>query len=193
MAQPTTSVPVSPSPQTSPAPEPVPEPPAAVSGPVAFVQSYYALLPEDTDRAFALLSPAAQRASNGKSGYDAFYARMESVSLENVRAVGENTVEARVVFDESGGPTRLTNTVRDLDRPGVQRSWLVQQVLTVSGKVTSHTCTHAGDDDVECDATGCHGRGRRRRRRRRSVASVTSVMSIVAVRSGIRLRAGEVW
>ncbi|MGH3616187.1 MAG: protein kinase domain-containing protein [Pseudonocardia sp.] len=111
VAQPTTSAPVSPSPQTSPTPQPGPQPPPAVSGPVAFVQRYYALLPEDTDTAFAMLSPAAQQASGGggKSSYDAFYARMESVSLEDVRAVGANTVEARVVFDERDGPTTAEN------------------------------------------------------------------------------------
>lgn len=110
VAQPTTSatasaVPsVSPSPQTSPAPKPRPQVSSPGSDPVAFVQSYYDLLPEDTDTAFALLSPAAQQASGGKSGFDAFYARMELVTLENVRAVGVDTVEARVVFDERNGP-----------------------------------------------------------------------------------------
>lgn len=78
--------------------------PAAADA-VAFVRDYYALLPGNTDAAFALLSPSAQAASNGRQGFDDFYGGLESVSLENGRSVGGNTVDATVVFVRRGGAT----------------------------------------------------------------------------------------
>lgn len=84
---------------------PVPVPVPAAADPVGFVRDYYALLPEDTAAAFALLGPAAQAAGGGRAAFEGFYARMATVDLENVRAVGVNTVEATVVFVERAGPT----------------------------------------------------------------------------------------
>ncbi|MFC4947237.1 serine/threonine-protein kinase [Pseudonocardia sp. GCM10023141] len=97
--QPTTAAP----PTTTPAPT---TPPASgVTDPVAFVQSYYALLPGNTAAAFAMLSPDAQGASRGQAGYDDFYGGMQSVSLENVRQTGDNSVDATVVFVTKAGAT----------------------------------------------------------------------------------------
>jgi hypothetical protein len=73
--------------------------------PVAFVRTYYALLPDDTADAWPLLSPAAQAASGGRDGFTHFYSEISSVSLESVQLVGENTVEALVVFDRTDGRT----------------------------------------------------------------------------------------
>jgi hypothetical protein len=72
---------------------------------VAFVESYYALLPGNTDAAWQLLSPTAQSASGGRSGFDSFYARFQSVSLSDVRSVGDNSVEATVTFVPKDGST----------------------------------------------------------------------------------------
>jgi serine/threonine protein kinase len=82
-------------------------PTAAPSDPVAFVLSYYALLPGNTDAAWALLGSEAQRESGagGKGSYDSFWADMRSVSLQDVRQTGENTVEGTVVFNRQDGST----------------------------------------------------------------------------------------
>jgi hypothetical protein len=89
----------------TPAPTPAPDGGAVPSDPVAFVQNYYSLLPGNTDAAWALLSPTAQSASGGRSGYDGFYARLQSVSVQNARQTGDNTVEATMVFVEKSGTT----------------------------------------------------------------------------------------
>ena len=70
-----------------------------------FVEQYYSLLPENTDAAFALLSPQAQSASGGKAGFDNFYRRFEDVDVEDVRQTGDGTAEAIVVFDPRDGNT----------------------------------------------------------------------------------------
>ena len=73
--------------------------------PVAFVRSYYALLPGDTDAAWPMLSPSAQRESDGRSAFDKFYAEMASVTLEDVTDQGDGVVRATVVFDGRDGST----------------------------------------------------------------------------------------
>jgi eukaryotic-like serine/threonine-protein kinase len=100
-APPATTTPTTTTPTTT-------TPPAApADDPVAFVQSYYALLPGNTDAAWAMLSSEAQRASGagGKDSYDSFWATMRSVSLQDVRQTGENTVEGTVVFNNQNGST----------------------------------------------------------------------------------------
>jgi len=73
--------------------------------PVAFVRSYYALLPGDTDAAWPMLGPSAQRESDGRSAFDKFYAEMASVTLEDVKDEGDGVVRATVVFDGRDGST----------------------------------------------------------------------------------------
>ncbi len=71
--------------------------------PVAFVQNYYGLLPGNTGAAFALLSPQAQSASGGRSGFENFYAGIRSVSVQDAQQTGDNTVSATVVFQKTNG------------------------------------------------------------------------------------------
>ncbi|HVL83469.1 MAG TPA: serine/threonine-protein kinase [Pseudonocardia sp.] len=92
----------SPSPSPSPEPSPEPAPPPPATDPVAFVQNFYSLLPENTGAAWPMLSPAAQSASGGRSGFEGFYARMDAVRVEDARLTGESTVDATVVFVENG-------------------------------------------------------------------------------------------
>lgn len=115
-APPDTSVVNPPATSTAPAPEPTTRPvtptpapttdaPAPNVSATAFIQRYYDLLPEDTGAAFALLSPSAQAASGGRSGFDGFYGTIASVSLNDVRSTGPNNVEATVSFVEKSGKT----------------------------------------------------------------------------------------
>jgi hypothetical protein len=94
-----------PTPEPSTSPAPAAAPVAAGTDPAAFVQSYYALLPGNTEAAFAQLGSAAQAASGGRAGFERFYGGMESVSLQNLRRTGDNTAEATVVFVRRGGGT----------------------------------------------------------------------------------------
>ena len=70
--------------------------------PVGFVQSFYGQLPGNTDAAWAMLGPAAQSQSGGRSGFDNFYGGLDRVWAENLRVTG-NTVTATVVFTKKGG------------------------------------------------------------------------------------------
>jgi hypothetical protein len=72
---------------------------------VTFVQRYYALLPGNTDAAFALLGPQARSQAGGVVGFKSFYARMKSVILQNPLSVGSNTVTAVVRFVQKDGTT----------------------------------------------------------------------------------------
>jgi eukaryotic-like serine/threonine-protein kinase len=77
--------------------------PASGTEPVTFVQRYYALLPGNTDAAFALLGPRARSQAGGVVGFKSFYARMQSVTVQNPRSVGTNTVTAVVRFVQKDG------------------------------------------------------------------------------------------
>ncbi len=79
---------------------------AAPAGePVSFVQGYYGLLPGNTDAAWSRLGPRAQAQSGGRANFDRFYAGMRSVTLENARPVGANTVAGTIVFVQDNGTT----------------------------------------------------------------------------------------
>jgi eukaryotic-like serine/threonine-protein kinase len=104
--------PPSPAPRSSPTPGPRPSPapapapgPASGTDPVAFVQRYYALLPANTDAAFALLGPRARSQAGGATGFANFYARMQSVTLLDPRRIADGSVDATVRFVQKDGTT----------------------------------------------------------------------------------------
>ena len=70
---------------------------------MTFVQRYYALLPGNPDAAFVLLGPRARSQAGGVVGFKSFYARMQSVTLQNPRSVDNNTVTAVVRFVQKDG------------------------------------------------------------------------------------------
>jgi hypothetical protein len=72
---------------------------------VSFVQGYYSLLPGNTAAAWSRLGPTAQSQSGGRANFDRFYAGMRSVSLENARPAGGNTVAGTIVFVQDNGTT----------------------------------------------------------------------------------------
>jgi eukaryotic-like serine/threonine-protein kinase len=88
-----------------PTPTPTSAAPPAATDPVAFVQSYYALLPGNTDAAYAMLGAEARSQSGGRAGFDRFYGGISSVSVENARQVGDGTVTATVRFVKRDGST----------------------------------------------------------------------------------------
>ena len=72
---------------------------------MTFVQRYYALLPGNTDAAFALLGPRARSQAGGAAGFTDFYARLQSVTAQNPRLAGNNIVNATVRFVRKDGTT----------------------------------------------------------------------------------------
>ena len=94
----TSATPTTPTTTTSPTDTGTP----AVTDPVGFVQSYYGLLPGNTDAAWSRLGPDAQRASGGREGFNSFYAGLSRVWAENLRVSGD-TVTATIVFTQRDG------------------------------------------------------------------------------------------
>ncbi|MET0187811.1 MAG: serine/threonine-protein kinase [Pseudonocardia sediminis] len=99
---PTTTTPTpTPTPSTT-TPTPTPSSSAAVNA-VAFVQSYYGLLPGNTEAAFDMLSPSAQAASGGYGTFQRFYGGLRTVYAQNLRRDGDNAVTATIVFIDNSG------------------------------------------------------------------------------------------
>jgi eukaryotic-like serine/threonine-protein kinase len=90
---------------TTPRPSTTTTTPPADGGAVAFVQSYYALLPDDPDAAFDQLSAQAQQASGGIEGYRNFYGGIRDVQVQNARSTGDSQVSATIVFTRTDGST----------------------------------------------------------------------------------------
>ena len=72
---------------------------------MGFVRSYYALLPGNTDAAWALLGPTARAESGGRATFNSFYAGLQAVSVDSARQVGDNTVQATIRFVRQDGTT----------------------------------------------------------------------------------------
>ena len=72
---------------------------------MTFVQRYYSLLPGNTDAAFAMLGPRARAQAGGAAGFKTFYARMQSVTVQNPRPVAGGAVTATVRFVQKDGTT----------------------------------------------------------------------------------------
>ena len=82
------------------------------------VTTYYGLVPDDTDRAWDLLTAAYQRSpSGGRSSYDAFWRQVQSVKISNVDATPPSRVDATLTYRRSGG-TSVERTEFHLVRDG---------------------------------------------------------------------------
>lgn len=99
-----TSAPPTSAPSTSAAPTTTPAS-GTVTDPVGFVRSYYALLPGNTDAAWALLGPTARSESGGRGTFNSFYGGLQSVSVDSAQQVGGDTVRATIRFVRQDGKT----------------------------------------------------------------------------------------
>jgi eukaryotic-like serine/threonine-protein kinase len=68
------------------------------------IRDYYALLPEQTDEAFALLTGRAKEKSNGERTYTRFWNTIDSVEVLNTDVKG-NRVSADLLYTTKGGRT----------------------------------------------------------------------------------------
>jgi hypothetical protein len=97
-----------PSPTPSPTPEPTtaapttaapaPDAGAPPADPIAFVQNYYELLPENRDAAWERLGAAARERSGGRGAFESFWSGVSNVFARDLQAVDANTVTATIVF-----------------------------------------------------------------------------------------------
>ena len=54
----------------------------------AFVEDYYAVLPDDTETGWSRLTPGFQQEVGSYEDYDGFWSTIDSVTVEDVRAAG---------------------------------------------------------------------------------------------------------
>ena len=82
------------------------------------MRDYYALLPDDTDTGYALLTDRYRRNEAGSlASYTGFWDDFRSVSASDVTATGGNRVTARLRYEDLDGEvfreTRSFDLVRD--------------------------------------------------------------------------------
>ncbi len=94
----TTAAPTTPAPTTPQPPPAAPAPPDFVTA----VQTYYGLLPDRLDEAYAYLGPGVQEQAGGRGGYENFWNDYSEVESENVQADG-TTVTLTIVYTELDG------------------------------------------------------------------------------------------
>jgi serine/threonine protein kinase len=78
-----------------------PEQPATGSA-EDFVSDYYAVLPDDTESGWSMLSPGFQREVGSYGDYDGFWSTIDSVAVEDVEAVGPDAVDTTLVYTTDG-------------------------------------------------------------------------------------------
>jgi hypothetical protein len=88
--------------------------------------NYYSLLPDNTDAAWARLSPAAQEAAGGRSGFDHFYGTIRSVSLQNVLESDDSTVDATILCVAMADGSTASEPYRFVVGPGPNGRMLIQ-------------------------------------------------------------------
>lgn len=81
---------------TSATPSPAGEPTAAELAQA--VTDYYALLPDDTDAAWGLLTPSYQRQAGGRDSYDGFWNTIDTVTATNVDGTSPNQARATLTY-----------------------------------------------------------------------------------------------
>ena len=97
-AEPTTSAPTS-----------APAPPAS-GGAAGFVQDYYAVLPEDIDAGWSLLSESYQ-AETTYGDYEAFWSTIDDVAVTSTRPAGPGAIDAELVYTQDGSTQSETRRI----------------------------------------------------------------------------------
>ena len=93
--------------------------------PVDFVESYYALLPGDTEAGWSLLTTSYRRQTGGYDDYQGFWSGVSSVSVEGARKAGPTTVDVELVYDGNDRETRRLVLRRTSDGWLIDDSYLV--------------------------------------------------------------------
>lgn len=127
-----TPTPAAPSPQASATetPPPTEEPPAEEEPPppatpeqrvVDTISGYYALMPEDRDNAWPLMTADYQENhAGGRGGYEAFWAGVSDVSVTDVTATGADSGQATLTYHFTDGRVvEEVTSYRFVDEDGV--------------------------------------------------------------------------
>jgi eukaryotic-like serine/threonine-protein kinase len=70
--------------------------------PETFVSDYYAVLPEDTETGWSLLTPGFQREVGSFEDYDGFWSTVDSVTVEDTQSAGPGAVDVTLVYTTDG-------------------------------------------------------------------------------------------
>jgi hypothetical protein len=111
---PTASAPTDPETSTTTPDEPSATPPAAPQSAEQTVADYYALLPDDTERAWEYLGPDAQASAHGYGGFSGFWDSIDSVTVDDTTVDGD-VVRVDLVYDGEESATRQLVVTRTGD------------------------------------------------------------------------------
>ena len=78
----------------------------------AFVADYYSHLPDDTDSAWAMLSPEEQARVGGRGDYDGFWATIDGVSVDGTDSVSDDVVEVTLTYTTGGSTEQETRRLQ---------------------------------------------------------------------------------
>ena len=70
--------------------------------PETFVSDYYAVLPEDTETGWSLLTAGFQREVGSFEDYDAFWSTIDSVTVEDTQPAGTGAVDVTLTYTTDG-------------------------------------------------------------------------------------------
>jgi eukaryotic-like serine/threonine-protein kinase len=88
----------------------------------AFVEDYYAVLPDDTETGWSQLTPGFQREVGSYEDYDGFWSTIDSVTVEDVQAAGPGAVDATLVYTTDGSSQ---SEVRRIELAGSEGDYLI--------------------------------------------------------------------
>jgi eukaryotic-like serine/threonine-protein kinase len=88
----------------------------------AFVEDYYAALPDDTETGWSQLSPGFQREVGSYQEYDGFWSTIDSVAVEDTQAAGPGAVDATLVYTTDGSSQ---SEVRRIELTGNEGDYLI--------------------------------------------------------------------
>jgi hypothetical protein len=83
-----------------------------------FVSDYYAGLPDDTESGWSMLSPGFQREVGSYQDYDGFWSTIDSVTVEDVEAVGPDAVDTTLVYTTDGSSQREVRRIELTESDG---------------------------------------------------------------------------
>ena len=99
-----TTEPTEPKTTAEPTTEPTTKPSA---GPKGFTKSYFSTVPDDLDTGWSMLAPSFQ-AELGRGSYDGFWGSIDSVSLQSVEVVDDQTVQYQITYVGDDGTSQET-------------------------------------------------------------------------------------
>jgi eukaryotic-like serine/threonine-protein kinase len=86
------------------------------------VEDYYAVLPDDTETGWSMLSPGFQ-SEVGRGSYDGFWSTIDSVSVEDAQPAGPDAVDTTLVYQKNDGTS--DQEVRRIELTETDGSYLI--------------------------------------------------------------------